>query len=78
MYSQCSSSWSSSNEPSDADVLSFMTQAIEWLDAQDFVSAYAWFGSMWVSEAAYPALGSANSLVDEGLNGLSTLGEAYI
>lgn len=57
--------------------MSFMTQAIAWLDAQDFVSGYAWFGSMWVSESAYPALGDNNSLVDEALDALTALGSAY-
>ncbi|CCG83457.1 Putative uncharacterized protein [Taphrina deformans PYCC 5710] len=70
-------SWNSANEPNAAEVLNFMTSAIAWLDQQSFVSAYAWFGSMYVSEAKYPALGSANSLVSEGLDALTTLGKSY-
>lgn len=72
-----SRSWNSANEPSADEVMTFMTSAIAWLDAQSFVSAYAWFGSMYVSEAKYPALGSANSLVVEALDSLTSLGSAY-
>lgn len=70
-------SWNSANEPSEAEVMSFMTQAIAWLDAQDFVIAYAWFGSMYVSEAKYPSLGAANSLITSDLSSLTALGLAY-
>jgi len=69
--------WNAANEPSADEVQNFMTQAIAWLDAQSFVSAYAWFGSMYVSEAKYPSLGSANSLITEDLNSLTALGSAY-
>lgn len=57
--------------------MNFMTAAIAWLDAQSFVQAYAWFGAQYISEAKFPALGSNNSLVDENLDGLTALGQAY-
>ncbi|BFZ54926.1 hypothetical protein PYCC9005_001963 [Savitreella phatthalungensis] len=69
--------WNAAAEPSAADVMSFMQQATAWLDAQPFVVNYAWFGSMFVSEAKYPALGSANSLITEDLSSLTALGAAY-
>lgn len=69
--------WSASSPPSDADVSAFMAEAISWLDAQSFVSAYAWFGSMYVSEDKYPGLGPANSLIDQGLDALTALGQEY-
>lgn len=76
-HSNASRVFNSADEPSADEVMSFMTQAIAWLDEQSFVSAYAWFGSMWVSEASYPGLGSANSLIDESLDALTALGAAY-
>ncbi|ORY82711.1 hypothetical protein BCR37DRAFT_320876 [Protomyces lactucae-debilis] len=70
-------SWQSSNEPSEAVVQDFMNKAVAWLEAQSFVSAYAWFGSMYVSEAKYPSLGAANSLITQDLNSLTSLGYSY-
>lgn len=70
-------SWNSADQPSEAEVMAFMTEAIAWLDAQSFVIAYAWFGSMYVSESRYPSLGPANSLVNQDVSSLTSLGAAY-
>lgn len=69
--------WSQANEPSDAQVKAFLDQATAWLDAQSFVTKYAWFGSMYVSEAKYPSLGAANSLVSADLTSLTAIGADY-
>ena len=71
-------SWNSANEPREAEVLKFMTSAIAWLDAQPFVIQYAWFGSMPINDIAYPALGSANSLINAATTTVTTLGATYI
>lgn len=71
-------SWNAANEPKEAEVLKFMTSAIAWLDAQPFVMQYAWFGSMPINDIAYPALGSANSLINAATTTVTTLGATYI
>jgi len=60
--------------PADSDVQNFMTTTMSWMDSQDYVYGYMWFG-MWDSmPGGVPA---ADSLID-GNGSPKDLGNTYI
>ena len=66
--------WNTATNPSPAQVAQFMSQATAWLDGQDWITRYAWFKGGYISDAN---LGEANSLMQSGLNALTSLGQSY-
>ncbi|CCG82454.2 Uncharacterized serine-rich protein C13G6.10c [Taphrina deformans PYCC 5710] len=67
--------WNAANNPSASEISSFMTSAMSWMESQDWIAKYAWFGAMTISDAS---LGSANSLVTSDGSALSSLGKQYL
>jgi hypothetical protein len=68
----CCTNWNPAAPPSEAQALRFMTEAVRFLEAADFVERYAWFGAM---EDVGEAVGRVNGLQDGGR--LSEAGKLY-
>ncbi|BFZ57259.1 hypothetical protein PYCC9005_004310 [Savitreella phatthalungensis] len=66
--------WNVATNPSAAGIAAFMAQATAWLDSQGWVQRYAWFKGGYIAD---DNLGIANSLLNQGLSQLTSLGSTY-
>ena len=69
--------WNAATNPSASDVAAFNAQAIAWLESTSWVSKYAFFGAMPITDAS---LGSAVELLNGRTAGssLTSLGQSYV
>jgi hypothetical protein len=67
--------WNAGSNPSNSDISSFMSSAMSWMESQDWIAKYAWFGAMVITDSA---LGAGNMLVTSDGSALSSLGKQYL
>lgn len=69
--------WNAATNPSAGEISTFMTEAIAWMESTSWITSYAFFGAMPITDTS---LGVANEMLNGRTAGssLTSLGQQYI